>query len=155
MNRRAFLLSLGASYILAIIGAKAHSLDLEASVVGMVEKAAKSVENLGLGEAVKSTPTETWIRKESGLYIFVIDGDGFLLLHPDKRMIGINIRGSRDVQGVSFIRRILKALKKPGASFWSEYMWFDPIDGRTRRKRVYSKKVGDLIVNCGYYLDQA
>jgi len=156
LKRRSFIFSLGASLLFSFNKhLSAQSDPLEISVVGMVENAAIAIEDQGLKQALINSPQAIWIREESRLYIFIIDGDGFLLLHPDRRMIGANIRGSRDVQGKPFILRILKALQNAGETFWSEYLWFDPIDGRTRRKRVYSKKVGDLIVNCGYYLDQA
>lgn len=156
ITRRAAVLSLVAGFLgFRPDKSKAQSASFDASVQKMVDKAVTAIEKFGLKRASKETAGEIWERKEVGLYVFVIDGDGFLLLHPDRRMVGVNIRGSVDTQGTQFIRKILNALPKHGGTFWSEYLWFDPIDGRTRRKRVFSKKVGDLIVNCGYYLDQA
>ncbi len=157
LERRGFILSLGASILFASTASFswAQSASLDASVAQMVDEAAASIEKQGLKDARKNTPPDTWAQKSSGLYIFVFNSEGFLVLHPDKRVIGANIRNIRDVQGNAFIARILKALGKSGSTFWSEYLWVDPFDGKTRKKRVFSRKTGDLIINCGYYLDQA
>jgi len=156
INRRLFATTFAA--LLACASTKtvfAQTGIAEDAVVQMVERAASAIAEHGLQEATRHTPPDTWVRNDLGLYVFVIDSKGTLHLHPQERMIGRNIRRTRDVSGERFIEKILYLAGKSGDTAWTEYFWPDPVDGRTRKKRVYSKKIGKLIVNCGYYLDQA
>ncbi len=127
----------------------------EDAVVEMVERAAKAIAENGLKDATRYAPSGTWVREDFGLYVFVFDNKGTLLLHPQEHMIGINIAKTRDVNGEKFIAKILYLTKKHGGTTWTEYLWLHPTDGRIRKKRVYSKKVGEVIVSCGYYLGHA
>ena len=135
--------------------ARSEASVTEAAVIEMVQQASEAIAKHGLDEAIRQTDKSTWIRVTAGLYVFVLDIRGTLQLHPQVAMVGRNIRGTRDVHGDPFIERIMRASGKPGAPIWTEYFWPDPVDGHIRQKRVYSKRVGNLIVNCGYYLDQA
>jgi hypothetical protein len=156
VNRRAFLAALGACFITGPAFAAAVTADqLRAAVTEMVDGAASTIERIGLMQATHFIAPETWIRPESGLYIFVFDSKGVLRLHPQENVIGAQIRGTLDAEGTPFIERILADLSEGDGEVWTEYMWLDPTAGRTRKKRVFSRRVGALIVNCGYYLDAA
>lgn len=156
MNRRTFLATLGACLFTGPTFAAAVTEDqLKANVTEMVDGAASAIEHVGLMQATRFTAPETWVRPESGLYVFVFDTKGVLRLHPQQNVIGAQIRGSLDAEGTPFIERILAALSKGDGQVWTEYLWLDATAGRMRKKRVYSRRTGELIVNCGYYLDAA
>lgn len=156
MNRRIFLAALGACLITGpAFAAAVTDEQLKASVTEMVDGAASAIERVGLMQATRFTAPETWVRPESGLYIFVFDSKGVLRLHPQENVIGAQIRGTLDAEGKPFIERILAALSESDGQVWTEYLWLDPTAGRKRKKRVYSRRTGELIVNCGYYLDAA
>jgi len=156
MKRRSVLLFIGSGLAYMTTGnVNALASGYDATVQEMVENAVSLIEKKGLKDAITHSPSGTWVKSDSGLYIFVMGTTGTLYLHPQEQVIGANIRRTRDVDGSPFIEHILQALVRSGDSIWSEYYWADPVDGRVRRKRVYSEKTGELIVSCGYYMDQA
>lgn len=124
-------------------------------VVDMVEVASRLIKDQGLDDAIANSTKETWDKLDKGLYIFVMNDRGVLQMHPQVQMIGTNILRTRDANGEPFIDRIIRALAATEETVWTEYLWNDPIDGHVRTKRVFSKKIGKLIVSCGYYTSQA
>jgi signal transduction histidine kinase len=152
MNRRTFLTAMGACLVARPAVAEGED-KLKTNVTEMVDGAASAIEHVGLLQATRFTAPETWVRPESGLYVFVFDTKGVLHLHPQQNVIGAQIRGSLDAEGTPFIERILAALSEGDGQVWTEFLWRDQTAGRMRKKRVYSRRTGELIVNCGYYLD--
>lgn len=122
-SRRGFLIWLAAA--LAAGGARAQTTTedgLKATVVEMVDGAAAAIARVGLTQATRFTPPETWVRPESGLYVFVFDRKGVLRLHPEARVIGASIRATLDAEGTPFIERILAALFEGDGKVWTEYL---------------------------------
>jgi len=120
-------------------------------VIAMVEKAAASVSEHGLARALNRTDSEIWKRPDLGLYVFVLDPSGNLLLHPDRRGEGRNVMASRDTQGTPFIRNMIEAATTAnGAGVWTRYRWTDARSGEPGTKHTYSKAAGGVIVSVGY-----
>jgi len=154
-ERRTFLYFIATGLAAPWVGKAGAANSEERIVVEMVEQAAKAIAVHGLGKAYGNTPKSVWSRANGGLYVFVFDRLGILHHHPQDRMIGHNIGQTRDVRGEPFIAKILNSLAPPRETVWTEYLWRDPADGRIRIKRAFSRRVGDLVVTCGYYLDEA
>lgn len=121
------------------------------SVIAMVEDAAVAVAEHGFPRALNRTESKLWKRPDLGLYVFVLDPYGNLLLHPDRRGEGQNVIASHDTQGKPFIRDIINtAIANPGHGVWTRYQWTDARSGAPGTKHTYSKAVDGVIVSVGY-----
>jgi len=116
----------------------------------MVEQAFAAITAYGFPDALRHSARTVWARPDMGLYVFVMDETGTLLLHPDKRAEGQNVIGSRDRKGTFFIRDIIEATASHPDGVWTLYMWPDPVIGKLVPKRTYAKRVGGVIVCAGY-----
>jgi len=120
-------------------------------VVAMVDKAAAAVSEHGLARALNRSEGEMWRRPDLGLYVFVLDPNGNLLLHPDRRAEGHNVIASHDARGTPFIRNMIDAATAAdGAGVWTRYQWTDARSGEQGTKHTYSKVAGGVIVSVGY-----
>ncbi len=154
-RRRTFLMYIAISLSIPCVSRAGVANPAEQIVIEMVEQAAEAISAHGVRKAYRITPKSVWSRANGAFYVYVFDRNGIMHHHPQNLMVGRSIATTRDVRGNMFIARILKSLVPPRETVWTEYMWRDPADGRIRIKRAYSKRVGDLIVTCGYYLDEA
>ncbi|UUX51235.1 cache domain-containing protein [Nisaea acidiphila] len=116
----------------------------------MVETASAAIAAHGFPKALSESPRHAWTRPDEGLYVYVMDPDGALLLHPNKRVEGDNVAGSKDRNGRYFIREIIEATTLRPAGAWTLYMWPDPVTGTLVPKKTYAKRVGGVIVCAGY-----
>ncbi|SMF82312.1 Single Cache domain 2-containing protein [Tistlia consotensis] len=133
----------------------ACAADDRQAVVEMVEAAARALETYGFPRALEHGADGTWARPDAGLYIFVLDRLGTLLLHPDRRMEGRNIAGVRDADGKPFIRDIIVASVAHPGGVWTSYLWRSATSGQLGTKHTYAKAVGDMIVCAGYVAAEA
>lgn len=120
-------------------------------VMAMVDEAALAVNQFGFPRALNRTDWQVWRRPDLGLYVFVVDKDGMLLLHPDRRGEGQNVIASVDTQGIRFINNMIKAATAAhGQGVWTRYQWTDARSGEPGTKHTYSKAARDVIVSVGY-----
>ena len=56
----------------------------------------------------------------------------------------------KDSDGKSFIKEILETANTQGSG-WVEYKWSNPVTKEVLPKKVYFKKVDDLIICSGFY----
>jgi len=125
--------------------------NVRARVIEMVDEASDAVMEFGFPRALNRTNWKLWKRPDLGLYVFVLDSDGKLLLHPDRRGEGQNVIGSRDALGTPFIRNMIDAaIAAKGGGVWTRYQWADARTGEPGTKHTYSKAVGGVIVSVGY-----
>lgn len=157
-SRRHLLKVLGAG-TLALCGMSAGMLragevltgNVRARVIDMVEQASDAVGEFGFPRALNRTDWALWRRPDLGLYVFVLDTEGKLLLHPDRRGEGQNVIGSNDALGTPFIRNMINAaVAAEGNGVWTRYQWSDARNGEPGTKHTYSKAVGGVIVSVGY-----
>lgn len=149
-RRRFCLAAAGVPAVLRPRRAFAGQTD-RAVVVEMVDAAVAAIDKDGFPRALHETTQQTWLRRKSGLYVFVLGQDGTLYLHPDKAMEGRNVASSRDVNGKPFIRDIIAAtVAAPDRGAWTEYAWPDARTGKLGTKHTYSRLAAGFIVAAGY-----
>ena len=85
------------------------------------------------------------------LYIYVLNRKGTMLAHGvNERFIGEDFSDLKDSDRKSFIKEILETANTQGSG-WVEYKWSNPVTKEVLPKKVYFKKVGDLIICSGIY----
>lgn len=121
------------------------------SVMAMVEEATAAVTEHGFPRALNRTDHKLWVRPDLGLYVFVLDPEGNLILHPDRRGEGQNVIASHDALGTPFIRNMIRAaIAANGNGVWTRYQWADARSGEPGTKHTYSKAAAGVIVSVGY-----
>jgi len=100
-----------------------------------------------------------WRKEET--YIFVLDPDGNMLLHPDPALEGSNVIGLKDVNGKPIIRGLIDAaMSLPGKpEGWYHYQWPVPGGLLPRWKSSYVRRVtapsgNRYVVGSGLYNDR-
>ncbi|MDR3463326.1 MAG: methyl-accepting chemotaxis protein [Beijerinckiaceae bacterium] len=91
---------------------------------------------------------------DNGNYIFVLNGQGVMLAHPDKQIIGTNRMNSIDSSGIFMSRRIVETIKSGHPEF--QYYLHTRRDGAVPvLKMAYAAAVPewDWIVATGIYVD--
>ena len=99
-----------------------------------------------------------WRQDET--YIFVLDPDGNMLVHPDRTMEGRNQLGLEDIAGKPIIRGLIAAVMLPGKpEGWYHYQWPVPGGLLPRWKSSYVRLVTApsgrrYVVGSGVYNDR-
>lgn len=130
-----------------------HAQEGLSDAKAMVNDAVHAIVENGWPGALTAVPPETWIRLEEDLYVFVMDKNGTIVFHPNRMAIGVNIAGAQDQDGYAYMRDLMNQLGSEGATGLVEYYWPRPTDGELRLKRTYARRVGDLLVACGVYVE--
>ena len=130
------------------------------ALVTLVNDAAALIE--AEGEAVFArlrVPDSRWRRGET--YVFILDPDGRMLLHPDSALEGRNELELKDVNGRSIIRGLIQAATAvPGKpQGWYHYEWPVPGGLLPRWKSSYVRLVRSpsgtqYLVSSGVYNDR-
>ena len=129
-------------------------------LVHFVEDAAELIHLKGEGAFVDfAAPFSRWRQGEQ--YIFVLDMEGNMLVHPDKDLEGKNLLALHDINGKPIIRGLITVAtsvpNRPGG--WYHYEWPVPGGLLPRWKSTYVKQVQTplgkkYIVGSGIYNDR-
>ena len=119
-------------------------------VIAMVDAACTGIAAYGFPDVLHHTPIDTWRSADDTLYVFVIDRDGILHLHPDKRMEGRSVYFARDADGERFIASIIDTVPADGSGRWTTYMWPKPRTRDVAPKHTYFRAAGSYIAAAGY-----
>jgi hypothetical protein len=141
LGRRAALPLLGAGLLLPLLLPRSSAAveDPRRAVVEMVEGACEALAAHGFPRGIGRAAPDTWSRLESGLYVFLIDREGNLLLHPDGQMEGRNVAAARDARGEPFMQLILATAAARPEGGWVSYLWPDGAPGETGTKHTFAK----------------
>ncbi len=130
------------------------------NLVKLVNEAAKLVQKKGETSFKDFDKTGSkWRQKDT--YIFVLDPDGTMLVHPDATLAGKNTFDLKDVNGRPIIQGLIEAAvsipNKPEG--WYHYQWPEPGEILPRWKSSFVKLVKtpsgkELIVGSGMYNDR-
>lgn len=110
-------------------------------LVAMVNEAAKLVVSKGESVFDQFGTTGKWREKEK--YIFVLDPEGNMLVHPDPALANKNVLNLRDVNGRAIVRGLIDAATAvPGKMYgWYHYQWPEPDEILPRWKSSYVRLV--------------
>ncbi|NQT23341.1 MAG: cache domain-containing protein [Candidatus Omnitrophica bacterium] len=92
--------------------------------------------------------------KEGKKYVFVLDTDGNMLVHPDSALEGTNQMGLKDQEGKMFVKGLIeKVTGTPGKEEgWFHYQWPEPGSIFSKWKTTFAKRVktpsGNIYVVC-------
>lgn len=93
----------------------------------------------------------TQFRKGS-LYIFAQDYKGINLAHIKPAMVGSNMIGLKDPNGVMFIQQMTELAKKDPNGGWVEYMWQNPTTKLVEKKYTFVLKIDvNWWIGAGFY----
>lgn len=122
-------------------------------VIAFVQKAVAHIGAVGEAKAFAdfSNTSGDWVKGE--LYVFCHRiSDGTNLAHGgNPGLVGKNVSGFKDPDGILVNQRIFDKVKAEGKG-WVEYKWPSPVTKKVEPKAIYSEKVGaDTVCGSGYY----
>ncbi|MCX5856201.1 MAG: cache domain-containing protein [Deltaproteobacteria bacterium] len=96
-----------------------------------------------------TNPNGQFVQDE--MYIYALNRKGTMLAHGvNERFVGEDFSNLKDSDGKSFIKELLETANTQGSG-WLEYKWSNPVTKEVLPKKVYFKKVDDLIICSGVY----
>src|SRR5512140_2579296 len=129
------------------------------ALVALVNDAAQLVAANGDSAFARlRAPNSRW--RHGDTYVFVLDPEGNMLVHPDRALEGKNELDLKDVNGRPIIRGLLEAAMVPGkAEGWYHYEWPVPGGLLPRWKSSYVRLVTApsgkrFVVGSGMYDDR-
>jgi methyl-accepting chemotaxis protein len=85
------------------------------------------------------------------LYLSVYSIECIALAHgSNPRLVGVDGKNFKDVEGKFFIKDIVAAAKAKGAG-WVDYKWNHPVTKKMLVKASYFEIAGDVVIACGFY----
>lgn len=140
LSRRAALPLLGTSFLAPLLPRPVHAVqDPRVAVVEMVEAACAALSAHGFPRGIGRAAPDTWSRLGSGLYVFLLDRGGRILLHRDGMMEGRDVSAAQDAAGAYFIREILALAAARPEGGWVSYLWANGRDGEAGTKHTFCK----------------
>ena len=90
--------------------------------------------------------------KDRDLYISVYDLKGNNLAHgSNPKLVGKNLMGLKDPEGVEFIKMITAVATEKGKGWSGQYKFLNPVTKALQSKVLYVERVGDTWVGVGIY----
>jgi cytochrome c len=131
------------------------SADLSKKCMALIDKGIDYIKKNGTEKAYSefSSPKGQFVEGE--LYLFVLDKTGLTLAHGgNAALVGKNNYDLKDVDGIYFIRELIKIAIAKGNGFF-EYKWTNPATKKVQKKRSYIKVIPDVpdtYIFSGYYM---
>ena len=119
--------------------------------VALVKQAIAYVQAQGKQKALLEfmNPHGPFVKGE--LYLFVYDGKGTNLAHIDKALVGKNLLGMRDADGVFLIKNVISIGNSKEGKGWQQYRWPNAVTQQIEVKRSYTERYQDLYISAGVY----
>jgi cytochrome c len=123
----------------------------EAEAIAMVKKASSFIKANGNDKGYEEVSSEASQFKHLDLYVVVYGLDGTVRAHgANKKMIGKNLIGLKDIDGKAFIQERVD-LGKAKNSFWQDYKFTNPETKKIEPKTMYCERLDDSVVCGGIY----
>ncbi len=119
--------------------------------VALVKKAKAYIQASGKEKAFAefSDPKGAWVDRD--LYVTVYDLTGTCLAHGfNPKLVGKNMIEMKDVDGKPFVKERQDRAKTEDA-FWIDYKYVNPLTRTIEKKRMYTERLGDVVVSAGVY----
>ena len=144
----AFIAALSASAPLAI----AAEFGTKEEAVAMVKRVQEKFKKEGAEPTFKAVSDQsTKAFHDRDLYPFIYDLNGLNVAHGARpALIGKNLLGLKDQDGVYLIREMINIANGPGSG-WIDYKWPNPLTNRIEDKSSYIEKMGNYFVGVGVY----
>jgi cytochrome c len=116
-----------------------------------VERAAAFYKASGkrIALAEYTNPNGQFVQDE--MYIYALNPRGTMLAHGvNEKFVGEEFIDIKDYDGKKFIKEIVDVANKEGSG-WVTYKWYNPVTKEVLPKKLYFKKVEDLIICSGVY----
>jgi cytochrome c len=96
-----------------------------------------------------TNPNGQFVQDE--MYIYALNPRGTMLAHGvNEKFVGEEFIDIKDYDGKKFIKEIVDVANKEGSG-WVTYKWYNPVTKEVLPKKLYFKKVEDLIICSGVY----
>jgi signal transduction histidine kinase len=137
-----------------MVGAQAQERGTKDEAKALADAAFEHVKKVGAEQAYKDFTTDKahWTKKD--LYVAVTDLDGNTLAHgANEKLIGKNMLGIKDANGVSFMAKMIETAKSPAGSGWVDYDWANPLSKKIEGKTSFVRMApgNKTVVSVGYY----
>lgn len=111
------------------------------SVMAYVDKAIQSVLKNGdkFAFAKLTDAKGPWV--DGNWYIYINSYDGYVLAHLNKKLVGKNLLGTRDVKGNPFYAELQRAAQSKKKQGWVEFWWPKANSSIPARKLGFVKSV--------------
>jgi len=91
-------------------------------------------------------------------HLFIMNTNGYVYWHYDKKLLHKNIRNLKDSNGIAFVNDFNRLIRYEREGFIS-YSWYKPYGNRDEmyEQMAYLKKIscGNMYIGAGYFLDDA
>jgi cytochrome c len=117
----------------------------------LVKKAVTYMKEVGKEKAIAefNNPKSKFFYKD--LVIWCVDVNGVVLVHPTNSLHGKNFMTMKDADGKTFIKEEIEIAKAKGSGT-VDYRWTNLTTKKIEKKRAFFELVGDVVVNCGYFI---
>jgi signal transduction histidine kinase len=137
-----------------VAGAQAQERGTKDEAKALADAAYEHVKKVGQEQAFKDFTTDKahWTKKD--LYVATTDFEGITLAHgANEKLVGKNMLGVKDANGVSFMAKMIEAAKSPAGTGWVDYDWPNPLTKKIEGKTTYVRVLpgGKTLVSVGFY----
>ena len=80
--------------------------------------------------------------RKGSVYVSAFDFNGVCLAHIKAAMVGAQMIGLKDQNGVPLIKNLIAAAKDAKGG-WAEYMWQNPVTNKVEKKYSFAMKIDD------------
>jgi methyl-accepting chemotaxis protein len=145
-----------AARLVDIVGAfKTDRMEDRDRAVALVKKAVAHLRERGLQQACRdfNDPNGGFVQGE--LYIFGNDAGGILICNGrSPELCGRSSIDKTDANGKPFVRDMIELAMTKGKG-WYDYQQANPITGKLGVKSAYVERIGDVMLGCGIYKEDA
>ena len=109
-----------------------------------VKQAKEHALNVGKDQALKDfMDSDNKQFRDGSLYIFAQDYNGINLAHIKPSIVGANMMGLKDQDGIKFIEEMTEIAKNNANGGWVKYIWQNPLTKKPEIKHTFAIKVDD------------
>jgi methyl-accepting chemotaxis protein len=134
---------------------KVDHMEARDQAVALVRRAIAHLNAFGLERARRDFESPDGGFMHDEFYVFGNNTAGVQLFNARSReRTGQSAIDKKDARGRDFVRAFIEIAKAQGKG-WHDYHHVNPVTGHVELKSAYVELVGDVVVGCGIYNDEA